>query len=234
MSGRKMAVVVVGLLLGAAITVHERQAEDSGSAVLTLAFAEAARVHERTQWPRWNAENGAVAKQPPPPPRTDMGHMGRKREQQQTQVLTPVGVEDMPSPMTDPMAQAPSKLTQTVGSEKRQKAPGERDWVKRMHHVAAPSIEAQLKSASPAEPRLEHDHKAALVRQAEAVASQKVLGQLASEASAIVDKGSVDAAAKTSTRSSTSTTNSKRRSEAQAVHHLMHHLMEQVDWIVRN
>ena len=209
MSGRKMAIVVVGLLLGAAITVHERQAEGSGSAVLTLAFAEAARVHERTQWPRWNAENGAVAKQPPPSPRTDMGHMGRKREQQQTQVWTPVGVEDMPSPMTDPMAQ----LTRTGGAEKRQKAPGERDRVKRMHHVAAPSFEAQLKSASPAEPRLE---------------------QLASEASAIVDKGSVDAAAKTSTRTSTSTTNSKRRSEAQAVHHLMHHLMEQVDWIVRN
>ena len=230
MSGRKMAIVVVGLLLGAAITVHERQAEGSGSAVLTLAFAEAARVHERTQWPRWNAENGAVAKQPPPSPRTDMGHLGRKREKQQTQVWTPVGVEDMPSPMTDPMAQ----LTRTGGAEKRQKAPGERDRVKRMHHVAAPSFEAQLKSASPAEPRLEHDHKAAFMRQAEAAASQKVLRQLASEASAIVDKGSVDAAAKTSTRTSTSTTNSKRRSEAQAVHHLMHHLMEQVDWIVRN
>ena len=108
------------MLLGAAITVHERQAEGSGSAVLTLAFAEAARVHERTQWPRWNAENGAVAKQPPPSPRTDMGHMGRKREKQQTQVWTPVGVEDMPSPMTDPMAQ----LTRTGGAEKRQKAPG--------------------------------------------------------------------------------------------------------------
>ena len=141
-----------------------------------------------------------------------------------------LGVEDMPSPMTDPMAQ----LTQTGGAEKRQKAPGERDRVKRMHHVAAPSFEAQLKSASPAEPRLEHDHKAAFMRQAEAAASQKVLRQLASEASAIVDKGSVDAAAKTSTRTSTSTTNSKRRSEAQAVRHLMHHLMEQVDWIVRN